>query len=350
MVRKHIRDSLGWHARAPVRIDFAGGWTDVPLYVEHHGGVVVNAAITRYVQVDVGFGGSGISLHAEDLHQHVRCGSAADLRYDGNLDLHKAALNMFPVTGGVEVLSNTDVPVGAGLGGSGALDVALCAALSRARAEWYDKPELAELGFELESRELKLLGGRQDQYAAALGGFHQLDFRPDAVITRPLEVTPEMAADLCAHSVLVYSGQSHFSSKTHERVWRAFAEGEPKVLEALQAIQQAGSEIGARFVAGDWRGVASVMDENWRQCQLLDRTIGTPVTRDLEVAARAAGAWVIKGTGAGAGGCLYVLCAPADRSRVSEAVTDAGGKVLDFGFDFEGVTVWQDEDADRDAG
>lgn len=347
MVRKHLRDTLSWHARAPVRIDFAGGWTDVPAYVERHGGVVVNAAITRYVQVDVIFGGTGISLHAEDLHQRVRCASPVDLRYDGKLDLHKAALNMFPITGGVEVLSNTDVPVGAGLGGSGALDVALCAALSRARAESHDKPELAELGFELESNELKLLGGRQDQYAAALGGMHELTFRPDAVITRELAVTPDMAADLSAHSVLVYSGQSHFSSKTHERVWGAFAEGDTGVIDALKGIHEAGAEIGARFDAGDWRGVARVMDQNWRRCQALDATIATPVTRKIDAAARAAGAWGIKGTGAGAGGCVYILCDPADRARVADAAAGVGGQVLEFGFDFEGVRTWQDEDAGR---
>lgn len=347
MVRKHRRNTLSWHARAPVRIDFAGGWTDVPAYVERHGGVVVNAAITRYVRVDVVFGGTGISLHAEDLHQRVRCTSPVDLRYDGKLDLHKAALNMFPITGGVEVLSNTDVPVGAGLGGSGALDVALCAVLSRARAESFDKAELAELGFELEASELKLAGGRQDQYAAALGGFHELVFRPDAVITRELPVTPEMAADLSLHSVLVYSGQSHFSSKTHERVWRAFADGDTGVIDALKGIHEAGAEIGARFGAADWRGVAEVMDGNWRRCQELDATIATPGMRKIEAAARAAGGWGVKATGAGAGGCLYAICDPGDRARVADAMAGAGGQVLEFGFEFEGVRTWQDEDAGR---
>ncbi|MSR05698.1 MAG: hypothetical protein EXR93_01305 [Gemmatimonadetes bacterium] len=348
MVRQHVRDSLGWHARAPARIDFAGGWTDVPAYVERHGGVVVNAAINRYVQVDVLHGGTGIALHAEDLQQRVRCDSSADIRYDGTLDLHKAALNMFPVTGGIEVLSKSDLPLGSGLGGSGALDVALCAALSRAREELYDKADLAEMGFDLEARELKLLGGRQDQYAAALGGFHELTFRPDAVITRELAVTPAMAADLCAHSVLVYTGQSHFSSKTHERVWRAFEAGEAGTLDALEGIHEAGTEIGARVDAGDWQGVAQVMDDNWRLQQALDVTIATDMTKRIEAAARGAGAWGLKATGAGAGGCLYVLCGPAHKGPVAEAVTTAGGKVIEFAFDFGGVTVWQDEDADNE--
>lgn len=350
MARQYIRESLTWHARAPARIDFAGGWTDVPDYVRRHGGVVVNAAITRYMRVDVVFGGSAIALHAEDLKQRVRYRSPAEIRYDGTLDLHKAALNMLPVTGGIEVLSNTDLPPGSGLGGSGALDVALCAALSRARDEWFDKAELAELGFELEATELKLLGGRQDQYAAALGGFHQFEFRPDAVIARELSVTPEMAADLCAHSVLVYSGQSHFSSRTHQRVWTAFEAGTPGVLDTLRAIQQVGTEIGAPFNAGDWRGVAALVNENWRLQQALDATIATPTTRKIEDAARSAGAWGVKATGAGAGGCLYILCAPKDRQRLCEAITAVGGQVLEFGFDFAGVTTWQDEDADHNAG
>ncbi len=350
MVRQRVRDSLAWHARAPARIDFAGGWTDVPAWVERHGGVVVNAAIAPHVRVDVHPGGSGISLHAEDLGQRVRYASPAEIRYDGTLDLHKAALNMFPVTGGVEILSHTDLPVGSGLGGSGALDVALVAALTRARYETFEPAELAELGYELEATELGLLGGRQDQYAAALGGFHEFTFRRDAVLARDLGVSPEMAADLAAHSVLVYSGQSHFSSQTHARVWRAFEAGEPGVRETLGAIHQVGRETGPRLTAGDWRGVAALISENWRLQQALDPTIGTPATTRLVDAARAAGAWGAKGTGAGAGGCLYVMCAPADAGRVTAAVAAAGGRVLDFAFDAEGVVVWQDEDGLGDHG
>jgi D-glycero-alpha-D-manno-heptose-7-phosphate kinase len=212
--------------------------------------VVINAAITRYVQVDVLPGGQGILLAAEDLETRVRYPTSRELRYDGKLDLHKAALNMLPVTGGVEVISQSQLPKGSGLGASAALDVALIAALARARGEWYDPSELAELGFHLEHVELKQLGGRQDQYASALGGFHEMSFGPAGVVARPLAISPEQAVELQAHLVLVYTGEAHFSSVTHQRVWKAYHEGCPEVLDALRTIKDLAVAMGPRIEPG----------------------------------------------------------------------------------------------------
>ena len=350
MTRRVRGDGASWHARAPARIDFAGGWTDVPDYAAREGGVVVSAAISRYAHVDAVRGGAGVRLHAEDLKVRVRYDSPADIRYDGTLDLHKAALNMLPVTGGLELLSRCDLPPGSGLGASGALDVALCAALATARGERYDPLELAELGFQLEAEELKLAGGRQDQYTAALGGFNQLTFGEGPVAVRPLRVTREAALDLERHAVLAYTGESHFSSATHRRVWSAWEAGEARVRDALRAIRDLATGVPERLEAGDWEGVAALVDENWIQQRALDATISTPRTQEIERAARAAGAWGVKATGAGAGGCLLALAPAARRAAVAAAVTGAGAQVLEFAFEFDGVRSWETVDADRNAG
>lgn len=147
------------HVRAPMRIDFAGGWTDVETFASSSGGIVTNAAITLYARAEFLVGGNRIRLHAQDLEQHLSLASPSEIVYDGVLDLHKAALNMLPVTGGIEILTRSDAPAGAGLGGSGALDVALLSGLAHIREEGVDGVELAELGYQLETSELHLLGG-----------------------------------------------------------------------------------------------------------------------------------------------------------------------------------------------
>jgi D-glycero-alpha-D-manno-heptose-7-phosphate kinase len=232
--------------------------------------------------------------------------------------------------------------------------VALVAALARARGEWYDKAELAELGFHLEAVELKLRGGRQDQYAAALGGFNELVFTESAVVSRPLAVSPEQAVDLCRHLVLVYTGESHFSSETHRRVWSGYEEHLPQVIDALHAIKDVGAALARPMETADWREVARLIDENWCQQQRLDLTISTNATQTIEQAARGAGAWGMKATGAGAGGCLVILCPPNRKPDIQLATeragAGAGATVLDCEFDFEGVTTWEEDDAGGDAG
>ncbi len=250
---------MSWHARAPVRVDFAGGWSDVPTFARHEGGGVVNTAVALYVHVDVLAGEPGVLLHAEDLQIHERIRSPHGIVYDGKLDLHKAAINMLPVTGGVEIISRADVPAGSGLGASGALDVALLAALAACRRESFGPTELAELGFHLEATELGLLGGRQDQYAAALGGFHELSFSGAGVEAVPLAITVDAARDLEGHSTLVYTGESHFSSRTHARVWEAYESGDATVVEALKTIRDLASPAASALSAGEWARLAEVV-------------------------------------------------------------------------------------------
>jgi D-glycero-alpha-D-manno-heptose-7-phosphate kinase len=336
-------------ARAPVRVDFAGGWSDVPAFAEAEGGVVTNAALQRYVHVDAIRGGQGIRLVAEDLGRRVTARRPADLLYDGTLDLHKAAVNMLPVTGGLELLTRSDVPAGSGLGASGALDVALVSALARLRRESYAAPELAELGFHLEAVELRLDGGRQDQYAAALGGVRTLAFARDAVDTRAIPLEPAAVAELERALVIAYTGQSHFSAQTHRRVWAAYADGRPETVDALRAIRDLGVAAAEALDAADWPRLARVVDDNWAEQRRLDATISTPGVRAVESALRAAGAWGVKAAGAGAGGCLLALCAPDARAAVVRAATAAGARVLEARLDFQGVTVWEDDAPDPDA-
>ncbi len=342
------------HSRAPLRIDFAGGWTDVPTYVDRHGGAVLNAAITLHMRVDFLLGDSRIRLRAEDLGERVSLESSGLIRYDGKLDLHKAALNMLPVTGGIEILSRSDAPSGSGLGASGALDVALLAGLARCREEEYAPEELAEFGYQLEAGELGLLGGKQDQYAAALGGFNEFTFRGEGgqegpVEVRRLDVSAEAVDDLSKHLLLVYTGHSHFSSQTHARVWEAFDSGEKQVTEALATMRDLVSPAAKAIEAANWQALAELVAQNWREQQQLHSTIAKGRTREIESAALAAGAWGMKATGAGAGGCIVILCPSASRMGVREAVTRVGGEVLDCTFSAHGVEVWEEEGLVSDA-
>lgn len=333
--------SVRINARAPVRIDFAGGWSDVPDFAEREGGRVVNAAINLYTHVTCGLGGGRIRLVAQDIDHQITINDLTGLIYTGTLDLHKAALNMLPVSGGIEIVSRSDVPMGSGLGGSGSLDVCLLAALARAREEdHYDNEDLAEMGFLLEASELNLRGGRQDQYAAALGGVNDLHFAHGAPSVTPINLDDESMAALRARSTLVYTGKSHFSSDTHQRVWDAFHADRDGVAAAIARMRDLAAEASAALRGCDWEGLAACVDENWRRQQELDPSISTDGIRAIEEAVRSAGAWGMKATGAGAGGCLYVLGPEVRRGAIEEAANQAGGEILAWDFDVLGVRSW----------
>ncbi|UCG87285.1 MAG: hypothetical protein JSW71_01700 [Gemmatimonadota bacterium] len=332
------------HSKAPLRLDFAGGWSDVAAFADEEGGTVVTAAIQLAVHIEFLLGDRRIRLHSADGDEHVTVESAGQMVYDGRLDFHKAALNMLPVTGGIEIISRSDAPPGSGLG-SGALAVALLAGLARCRQEDYDPTELAELGFTLETSELGGFGWPQDHQVAAHGGFLVLGFEQGGVDVRALAVTDEAARDLARHAVLAYVGRSFFTARTHARVSSACESRDPSVVGAIRAMRDVAREAGKVIEAGDWRQLAALTDENWRHQRLLDATMVTPETMRIDEAVHAAGAWGLKATGVGAGGCLIVLCSPSRRSAVAEAVESCGGRVLQCHFAAEGVSVWLEADA-----
>jgi D-glycero-alpha-D-manno-heptose-7-phosphate kinase len=322
-------------AVAPIRLDLAGGWTDVPPFSEREGGIVVTAAVRLFARAEVRLGGRGFRLVSEDLHDALDVEDSAGLVRDGRLDLLKAGLRMLPV-GACTLTTRSEAPPGSGLGSSGALDVALVAALSFARGESPDPVAIAETACHLEAVEAGIPGGRQDQFASAHGGFLRLDFRdPDAEIQR-LKLDPGFTAELARRMVLCYTSASRFSGSTIARVMRAYEQGDGAVVTALRGLRDVAESMVSALSAGDFGAVGRLLSENWKHQQALDPKMCTEEMARLERAVSDAGALGGKAAGSGAGGCMFFL-APEDPSGVIEAAAASGVRLLPIRWAMRGV-------------
>jgi len=328
-----------YHATAPLRLDFAGAWTDVPPFSAREGGVVVNAAIGLQCHVTLTLGGKLLRLVSEDLGETLECANAGGLALDGKLDLLKAALRMFPVLGGFTLTTRCDAPPGSGLGSSGALDVALVAALTRARLERPGERDLAEHAWQVETVEAKIPGGKQDQYAAALGGWHRLSFRDPDVGVEPLTLDPAFASALERQTVLCYTNTTRVSGDTIARVMSAYERGDPKVTGALRGLKHVADAMVLALRSADLARVGALLTENWMHQQQLDPGMRTAEMARLEEAMRAAGAIGGKAAGAGAGGSMFFLL-NGDRRAAVDAATTAGATVLKSTWAAEGARAW----------
>jgi len=330
-----VRGGQLFGAAAPVRLDFAGGWTDVPPFSVREGGVVVTAAIQLFARAEVRLGGSGFRLVSEDLRDELEVSDSAGLVHDGRLDLLKAGLRMLPV-GACTLTTRSDAPPGSGLGSSGALDVALVAALSLARGETRDPVEIAETACHLEAVEAKIPGGRQDQFASSHGGFLRLDFRdPEADVSR-LKPDPEFIAHLARRLVLCYTSASRFSGSTIARVMQAYEQGDRKVSAALHGLRQIAEAMTGALGAADFARVGQLLSENWQHQQELDPRMCTDEMAQLERSVLAAGALGGKAAGSGAGGCMFFLT-PDNPNAVIEAAHHSGVRVLPVRWAMYGV-------------
>jgi len=328
-----------FHATAPMRLDFAGGWTDVPPFSAREGGVVVNAAIELRSHVELRLGGKLLRFVSEELGETLECANAGGLTPGGKLPLLKAALRMFPVLGGFTLITRSDAPPGSGLGSSGALGVALVGALSKARQEARAERECAEQAWQVESIEAQLPGGKQDQYAAALGGVHRLSFRDPDVGIEPVTIEPDFAAALERQVLLCYTNKSRVSGDTISRVMQGFERGDRTITAALHGIKAAGEAMVEALRRADLARVAAVLSENWKHQQALDPGMRTEEMARLERAAAAAGALGGKAAGAGAGGSMFFIM-KNDARTAADAVTAAGARVLPVAWAAEGVRLW----------
>ena len=327
-----------FHAAAPLRLDFAGGWTDVPPFSTREGGVVVNAAIALRAHVELHLGGKLLRLVSEELGETLECANSGGL-VPGKLPLLTAALRRFPILGGFTLSTRCDAPPGSGLGSSGALGVALVGALTRARHETLNGPDVADQAWQVETIEAGLPGGKQDQYAAALGGFHRLSFRDPDVGVEPVTLDAAFAAALERQTLICYTNKSRISGDTISRVMGAYERGDASVTGALRGLQETGNAMAEALRAADLARVGALLSENWQHQQALDPAMRTADMAKLEAAAAKAGALGGKAAGAGAGGCMFFVMR-GDARDAAGAVASSGAKVLPLAWAREGVRAW----------
>jgi D-glycero-alpha-D-manno-heptose-7-phosphate kinase len=327
-----------FHAAAPLRLDFAGGWTDVPPFSAREGGVVVNAAIGLRAHAELAMGGPLIRLVSEDLGETLECVNSGGLLVGDKLALLTAALRMYPVLGTFTLTTRTDAPSGSGLGASGAMDAALVALLVLARGERLEARDIAEQAWQVEAVEARIPGGRQDQFAAALGGFHRLTFRDPDVGVEPLTLDPAFAAALERQTVLCHTGRSRISGDTIARVMQAYERGDRAVTGALREMKDIAERMVAALRRSDLARIGTLLSENWKRQQALDPGMRTEEMARLEAAMEAVGALGGKAAGAGAGGAMFFLV--SDRGAAEAAARQCGATPLPVAWAPDGVRAW----------
>jgi D-glycero-alpha-D-manno-heptose-7-phosphate kinase len=292
-------------SRAPVRIDFGGAWTDVNIFAHAAGGVVLNATIDKYV-----YG----KLHVLETGDNPEAREGLNVNY------------------------GFDLPSGSGLGTSAALNVVWLSLIKSQIATNEDRQRIAELAYQLEEM-LGILGGKQDQYAAAVGGFNLMRFSADGVTVETVDVPLPTIAELEGRSVLCYTGKPRLSGSIHENVWGAFRQGRQETVSALYSLRDLAEKMAPTLTSGDIDGFADLLGKNWTCQKALDPSVTNDQIESLFATATAAGARGGKACGAGGGGCLYFVTEPGKREAVAQALVENGARRIEFTFENEGLTV-----------
>jgi D-glycero-alpha-D-manno-heptose-7-phosphate kinase len=328
--------------RAPARITFGGGGTDLTHFFVDRGGVVINATINRYAHATLRKRrDSSVRIYSHDLGSVVEAASPADLRFDGKLDLLVAVVKLIRPDFGFEMEVAADYPVGSGLGGSASVAAAVIGCFNEFRSDPWDRHQISEMAFQAERLILNIPGGWQDQYAAVFGGFNYMEFTSDHNVIIPLRLEEKTIAELEEALVLCYTGRSHDSGAIHrDQRARSSGPGSQPSESGAKKIELA-REVKRKLLRGDVYGYGELLHASW----LLKRQ-DSPMVTDSNLdriysAARASGALGGKILGAGGGGYFLFFVPPFQQYRVFDALAQEGYRCERLMFDKIGLASWR---------
>jgi D-glycero-alpha-D-manno-heptose-7-phosphate kinase len=336
-----VSKALYFRARAPLRLSFCGGGTDVSPYPEEHGGMVLSATINQYAYASLRpRRDSRLTIASLDYDVVAKYDHPRRVRLDGNLDLIKAAVKALKVRRGADLWVHSDAPPGSGLGSSSTMVVALIGVLSRWLGRALSGYEIAELAYRIERVDLGLAGGRQDQYAATFGGFNFIEFHRDGTVVNPLRIGADVIQELEYRLLLCYMGQTRQSARIIERQTSAYREGKTPVVDALHRLKAETVEMKKALLLGQVDAVGELLHEAWENKKHLDESISNSHVDQLYRLARREGAIGGKMPGAGGGGYFLFLTRFDRKHRVAAALEKRGGQVVPFQFERRGLTTW----------
>jgi len=320
---------------APTRIDLAGGTIDIwPLYLFHPGAQTLNAAISLRASARITPRTDGrIVIHSEDTTTTVEAERWQDLRDERRLRLLSLLVHFFEGRG-ITLTTTSDSPAGAGIAGSSALNVAVCAALADWRRVHYEPEALLQIAMNVEAQTINVPTGLQDYRPALYGGIAALELEVDGVRRVPLSVDLK---ELQQRMVLCYTGEPRNSGTNNWEITKKHIDGDRHIFDCFERIRDTASHMREALVRHNWDDVGAAISEERENRKRLAPGVTTPGIEQLIARATRAGATAAKVCGAGGGGCLFCYGPPERRGDIAEALAAGGARILDYTFEQHGL-------------
>jgi D-glycero-alpha-D-manno-heptose-7-phosphate kinase len=329
-------------ARSPVRISFAGGGTDLPGYYERYGGAVLSTSINKYFYTILQKRTDHrIQVISSDLLVTETWEDIARMSVKGtSLEIPLSTLKDIGFDASVDMFLASEIPPGTGLGSSASVCVCVLKALTTYKHQRLSKYQLAESSFQIARKTLGKPVGKQDEYASAFGGLNYIVFRPDgSTVVEPLNLPPDLFAELQASLLLFFTGSAHHSWTILEEQERSVKASTGPAVHSLHEIRHLADEARNALLTGDLTSFGNLLHKGWEAKKQVSEKISTSRIDEIYRVARENGALGGKITGAGGGGFLLLFCPPDSKKRVRDAMLASGIREMNFEFDVQGAHI-----------
>ncbi|MGH7450614.1 MAG: GHMP kinase [bacterium] len=335
-------------SKAPLRISFSGGGTEVSPYKDEYGGVVLSATIDKYAYGSLRLRDDrNVAVTSLDYDIVAKYNLDVEMNYDGELDLVKAVIKNLNkgYKQGFDFFIHSDAPPGSGLGSSSTMVVALIGLLKHWQSLPLTNYEIASLAYHIEREDLGIKGGMQDQYAAAFGGFNFIEFGPGPglsnIVVNPLRIDAGVINELEYRLLLCYTGRTRLSANIINTQVEAYTRKEEEVLHAMEELKKITIELKNALLQARLDDFGRLLHEAWISKKKMARQITNDTIDALYETARKHGALGGKILGAGGGGYLLLYCEFDRKHIIAEELEKLGGQFVEFTFDHHGLQTWE---------
>ena len=333
-------------SKAPLRLGLAGGGSDVSPYSDIYGGLILNATINLYAYCTIEETKDNlITICGYDSDCFQSYPLSNHLEIDGKASLIKGVYNRVIKETGMtprsfKITTYNDAPAGSGLGTSSTMVVCIL----KCFAEWLSLPlgdyEIARLAYEIERKDLGLSGGKQDQYAAAFGGFNFMEFNGSKVLVNPLRIRKKYINELEFNILLYYTGTSRLSAKIIESQAENAKNKNEKAIDAMHQLKKQSYDMKEALLMGQLSKMGDILNDGWENKKRMSSAISNPMIDNIYETAIKAGARGGKISGAGGGGFFMFYCPKNSRYKVIEELQKLGGEFRRFRFTNIGAESW----------
>ncbi|MEO6328231.1 MAG: dehydrogenase [Ginsengibacter sp.] len=336
-----------YRSKAPLRIGLAGGGTDVSPYSDKYGGAILNATVSLFAYASIELPEEKkIIVQALDRDEIEIYDWQNELPINGKLDLLKGVYNRIqkdfgiPYTG-IRLSTFVDAPAGSGLGTSSTLVVAIIGAFVEMLKLPLGDYDIAHYAYQIEREDLKLSGGKQDQYAAMFGGVNYMEFyEDDKVIVNPLRIRSQYLHELENNLVLYFTSTSRESAAIIDEQVKNVNEKNERSIEAMHQLKEQARMMKEALLKGRLSEFGEILDFGFEQKRRMANNISNSDLEEIYESAKKSGATGGKISGAGGGGFMIFYCPGNTHHAVVKILKTFGGEVKKYTFTKYGLTAW----------
>ena len=338
------QNKVYYRSRAPVRVSFGGGGSDLTHYFKDNSGAVINSTISIYSHATMKpRNDSKICIYSSDLQSSLTAKNLGDaLSQKGPFGLIQSLLHIINPAHGFDLYLRSDFPLGSGLGGSATISAAVLGCFNMLRQDKWKQHELAEIAFQAERLHLGINGGWQDQYASVFGGFNFIEFNADENIVSPIRLDPDVRLELEENLILCNTGINHNSGDIHDNQEKTMSESNIKSL--VEQNVKLTFQIRNHLLKGNLKEFANCLNEAWKLKKNFSPMISNNAIDKIYDGAIGHGASGGKLLGAGGGGFFIFYATPFNKDELIKFLKSQNLTIKNFQFESDGLKSWASRD------